>query len=70
MTRARGAKFTAEIEHDGRNFLAILHWKRGHGGPREIGDTTEEAVRFRLRGLDASVEFYAEGAVPRRRVTR
>jgi hypothetical protein len=70
MTRARGAKFTAEIEHDGRNFLASLRWKRGHGGPREIGDATEEAVRFRLRGLDASVEFPEDDALPRRRRTR
>jgi hypothetical protein len=70
MTRARGAKFAAEIVHDGQHFLASLRWKRGHGGPREIGDATEEAVRFRLRGLDASVQFYAEDAVPRRRAIR
>jgi hypothetical protein len=70
MTRARGAKFTAEIEHDGRNFLATIRWRRGHGGPREIGDATEEGVRFRLRSLDPSVEFHAEDAAPRRRPAR
>jgi hypothetical protein len=70
MTRARGAKFTAEIEHDGRNFLATLRWRRGHGGPGEIGDATEEAVRFRLRGLDASVEFYADEPPRQRRSAR
>jgi hypothetical protein len=70
MARARGAKFTAEIVHDGHHFLASLRWKRGHGGPREIGDVTEEAVCFRLRGLDASVEFYADEPPRRRRSTR
>jgi hypothetical protein len=60
MTRARGAKFTAEIVHDGHHFLATVQWKPGHGGPQEVVGVTEEEVEFRLRGLDSSVKFLAD----------
>jgi hypothetical protein len=71
MTRARGAKFTAEIVHDGKHFLATLTWQAGHGGPQEVAGDSEETVEFRLRQLDFSVKFYADDSSPRRqRVTR
>jgi hypothetical protein len=69
MTRATGARFTAEILHDGHHFLATLRWKTGHGGPQEVAGDSEEIIEFRLRQLDSSVKFY-EDAVPRRRAMR
>jgi hypothetical protein len=70
MTRAKGAKFTAEIVHDGKHFLATLTWRAGHGGPQEVAGDSEEVIEFRLRGLDSTVKFYGEVALPRRRATR
>jgi hypothetical protein len=70
MTRANGLRLTAEIQHDGKHFLAAITWRAGHGGPQEVAGDSEEVIEFRLRQLDSSVKFYFEDAVPRRRVTR
>jgi hypothetical protein len=70
MTRATGARFTAEILHDGHHFLATLRWNTGHGGPQEVAGDSEEIIEFRLRQLDSTVKFYVEDAMPRRRATR
>jgi hypothetical protein len=64
MTRARGAKFSAEIVQDGHHFLASLQWKPGRGGPQEVAGDSEEIIEFRLRQLDSSVKFYAEDPSP------
>jgi hypothetical protein len=70
VTRVRGLRFTAEIQHDGKHFLATLTWRPGHGGPQEVAGDSGEIIEFRLRQLDSSVKFYFEDAVPRRRATR
>jgi hypothetical protein len=70
MTRARGLRLTAEIQHDGHHFRATLAWNRGHGGPAEVVGVTEDEIQFRLRGLDPSVKFRDDYPVPRRKAIR
>jgi hypothetical protein len=54
-----GEKFGAVIKRDdrGRGFAAIVTWRIGHGGPAQVYGEDMDALQFRLRGLDPSVQF-------------